>query len=75
MTTSTSLACGHGAARVEDYDEGYRWVVRCRRCGLRERWSQREWRARRASLFALAAPPVAVAEDGPAESGRVARGG
>ena len=62
-TTNTILTCGHEAARVEDYDEGYHWVVRCHRCGSRERWTQREWRSRRASLFAREAPPLSVTDD------------
>ena len=39
-----NLDCGHSRARAVDYDERYRWVVRCCECGQVEHWTQGQWR-------------------------------
>lgn len=63
------LACGHFDMRIEDYDEDYRWVVRCNACGSRESWTQREWGARLVVDDSQEGPPLRIGTE--AESARL----
>jgi len=48
-TNESGRRCAHARLKALDYDESYRWVVRCTLCGAVERLSQAEYRRRRAA--------------------------